>query len=100
MIHDFHWFQLDNKRSYGASVTKWFVDCRLSTDQQTLFRSNFEANIKSKGETILVCFNIFYSSTFFYSIQLIEHFFVWFLCSIRLQSRNLTVMAIKLVNVS
>ncbi|XP_045023570.1 LOW QUALITY PROTEIN: unconventional myosin IC-like [Daphnia magna] len=43
----------NNKKSYGASVTKWFVDSRLSNEQKELFRSNFEANVKSQGETIL-----------------------------------------------
>lgn len=44
----------DNKKSYRESITKWFVDNRLSSEQQGLFRSNFEPSIKSQGETILV----------------------------------------------
>ncbi|XP_046657965.1 unconventional myosin IC-like [Daphnia pulicaria] len=43
----------NNKKSYQESISKWFVDCRLSTEQQGPFRSIFEANVKSQGETIL-----------------------------------------------
>lgn len=53
----------DNKKSYRESITKWFVDNRLSTEQQGLFRSNFEVSIKSQGETILVIILLPFMST-------------------------------------
>lgn len=43
----------NNKKSYQGSISKWFIDCRLSTEQQGPFRSTFEVNVKSQGETIL-----------------------------------------------
>lgn len=87
-------FQIDNKKSYPSTITKWFVDSRLTQEQQGSFRSHFEITVKSQGETILVCVKLYV-----WAFNKPNLFFEIF-CSTLLRLQNLIVTSTKRANVS